>query len=927
MVEDSSFTVDRLVSAFPALDHLVRYGGHYFSNQPPGLALIVAAMYRAAAALGSDPSWASTAAALATAAAGALLGPVIYSTSRRLGGGPRSSLAAALLAVLGNLAGVYAGSAFPHSLAALLLGLSLALLLRDGSLSGLWAGIPAACAAVTDFHVFPVALSAAVVLAFFKGRRRQAVGFALPLLISGAAMAVFNWYLFGAPWRFPWLLQSVSGAVPSYSYPSALSLLHLMFGSGGLMVVSPWLALALPGWLRLWREDRAKALTMGVPIAAGLLILASFSRADGDVTDDARRAIILISMLASLVPVGLEWASERLAGRLLWPGVIMLAGYSVAYAASLRLRLMTLAPAEPTWPTSWVPLALLAACGLLVGTISLVAGKSRSIKGVLVPASTAVFLGLVAILTLLPVAIARAEALSSPVGENLLGNSDFSVRDPRSGWPVGWEGSGGVQGLARTGGVQMAPGAALTSPLIEVRSTNPLMVELGVAGGPVQLTFQWEDLAHRTLERDTYIVSYSTQRTSASAPPGATGVKLEIKATGDTLLSHVRVWEAGIRVEPFPDYYRAALAFSFDWETAMGGAIHSRGDPNHDVAGAVGAGLKMREGARWLGDLLAQRHVSATFFATGYNLLFGNRERQQFVGNPTYKWASRKNGWASDYWTTHPWYSDDPYTDYATDPAWYFGDLTLYLRGLGHDIQTHTFGHLYVRGTKPEELDADLREWNRVAAQLGLAPAVTFSFPWTSSNSVGAAHYRVLVQNGIRYVTRTYDNPHPYELRALPDAPELVFLPDQQLEANPDSLSRALLSMEEAVIRRGYLSLWSHPEDAADPQGKYVWSAAVERALHLRGSGDLWIENVTTLLEYGRALRGLSVATSRWGSTWRATLTYDGDRVLNGVTLALPGNVWRATVDGQPWTDFRDSRLRLPYLQPGTTLQLVAELK
>ena len=104
-----------------------------------------------------------------------------------------------------------------------------------------------------------------------------------------------------------------------------------------------------------------------------------------------------------------------------------------------------------------------------------------------------------------------------------------------------------------------------------------------------------------------------------------------------------------MRVEPFPDGQRAALAFSFDWESAMGGLIHSRsGEANAEGEGAavsMGAdgapsvadaeekGLRMRDGAQFLADLFARYGIRATFYATGYDLLSGNPTCEKFLGD------------------------------------------------------------------------------------------------------------------------------------------------------------------------------------------------------------------------------------------------------------------------------------------------------
>ena len=72
--------------------------------------------------------------------------------------------------------------------------------------------------------------------------------------------------------------------------------------------------------------------------------------------------------------------------------------------------------------------------------------------------------------------------------------------------------------------------------------------------------------------------------------------------------------------------------------------------------------------------------------------------------------------WASSDCARHEKIGDDPCSTEAAAPAWYFASETRALAAAGHEIASHSFGHLYVRGVKPEQLDADLQEWNRAAS-------------------------------------------------------------------------------------------------------------------------------------------------------------------------------------------------------------------
>ncbi len=927
--EDNVFAVDRLVDSKADLDYLVRFGGHFFSDRAPGLALLVSALYRPVLPLWPDPIVASRllqAAAVMFAVLTIYLG---YSLSRRLGASLLASSAAAVLLAFGSAYGFSIPTALNQQFSGFLAALSVWLMLKAKSPgTALFAGTAAGYAALVHMPMAAGLLAAGIAFTVDRRRARPLAAFLLPLITGVALSASYNWYIFGAPWRTP-AYMAWGSAAPTFLGRPAVDILALLIGEKGILTATPLLVAVFPGWLRLRYGNPRAAWALASLLSLAVAAELGLYRLWFGTSTQQGPLIGTLPILFPLMALGMDAVATSLPRPLSMGTIGATSVYSIAYYGYLWTNLGTsdwLAGLGKNWFSAlWFPVLGIATA------LAFQLTKSIPVRiHTFLTAMLAVGGGLLlATMTVVPIMAARAEASSSNHGENLLGNGSFSSLDPDSGKPLGWDVRGPLDAV-RQGAITLSPPTQISSPLVEVRSRNPLVVEVSATEGPIEVSYQWEDLAHRVLEIDTYTLgppAHWRQEASASPPIDAVGMRLVLRPMRTTTILSVFLWEDGVRLEPFPNYYRGGLAFSFDWETAMGGAIHSRGDPNHDVAGAEAMGMKMREGAKWLGDLLADYGISGTFFATGYNLLDGNPTRRQFVGNPTYRWANRKNGWASDYWVSHPWYSDDPYGDYTSDPAWYFGDLTRYLLGQRHDIQTHTFGHLYVRGTKPEELDEDLKEWNRVAIEAGLPPAVAFSFPWTSSNSVGTEHFRVLAKNGIKYVTRTYDDPYPFELRTLPEATDLMFFPDMQLEPDRGSLENAIRKMEEAIVRRGYISFWTHPSDVVGEEGQRVWSEIVHQATRKSRSGELWIDNITSILDYHRGLQQVRVSSFKLGNTWRFMVVNEGTALLRGVTLSLPGSIVRAEVEGEPWKDFAGSRMRLPDLAPGTPVEVVVTLK
>jgi hypothetical protein len=498
-----------------------------------------------------------------------------------------------------------------------------------------------------------------------------------------------------------------------------------------------------------------------------------------------------------------------------------------------------------------------------------------------------------------------------------------------------------------------------------------MVIDAPAPDASVQVRLLWFDAALTLLswdDRPSFPAHGRSGRTNDTAfyseisvaPAKAAYVQLEVR-NGDSgglwiLIRHLQFSQEGVYVEPHPHATSGSLAFSFDWETAMGGAVHSKGDEIHDVAGAVQHGLEMREGADWLNNLFVTNHISATFYGTGYSLLDGNTERRTFNGDPTYKWATPKNGWQSEYWLTHPWFSDDPFGTYESDPAWYFGDQTRALMSAGHEIAPHTFAHIYVRGSNPQELATDLDEWIGHAKLAGVPPPNTFAFPWRSSNSLTSDFYDVLSSRGIRAVTRIYA-PDMKDLYTLGNAvvytdirnaqpyPDMPVMPDfllgspsasagEEAGGAPITREQGLEVIKETVARRGTTSFWQHPEQLArDPSFDVVraaWTDVVGEAARERDNGRLWIATVAEITAYQRDVMSVtaSIQPGIPGGKWRLEVRNASGKELRGVTLTLPGEA--SAVTGQIGTvqsvshpDPGKTRLGAPGQFAGPTRQLV----
>jgi hypothetical protein len=383
----------------------------------------------------------------------------------------------------------------------------------------------------------------------------------------------------------------------------------------------------------------------------------------------------------------------------------------------------------------------------------------------------------------------------------------------------------------------------------------------------------------------------------------------------DTSQSPIPNPQSLVSIEPWPEGRRGALSFSFDWETAMGGLIHSLSD---DVASANPAerGLRMREGITTTLGLFRPYGIRATYYANGYNFLLGNPDRRQFMGDPTFSWAtpatSERKGWSTDRWTTTPWFADDPYGTVQSDPGWYFGDLIAVLQREKQDIQTHTFSHMYGAYASADDWRADLQAWREVASERGVAMARSLAFPWSSSAGMSYANWDVLEQAGITSVTRTNINLPQFQLadraslrcRSVPGHERILACPDFYMHDRA-SAAQAMLLIERAIAAGGMIDLWAHTEEVVSPEQIALWGQVVGYAAQQRDAGKLWIAPLAEIADWQAAVAELKIENVEWrnqGDSAAPTLSFTiqnvSERNLSAVTLKLPFQPKKISVDG-----------------------------
>lgn len=495
---------------------------------------------------------------------------------------------------------------------------------------------------------------------------------------------------------------------------------------------------------------------------------------------------------------------------------------------------------------------------------------------------------------------------------------------------------------SEAGGAELASAASEWQPVAlwqpGATSWSALSAAFRAPAGAAQLRVAIEPAADNRLYLDAMHVRRGGNPADPQPAPGATAI------AGDARLPVIAPW---------PNGYQAALSFSWDWETTMGGLIHSRslaGDDLNSADDPTSRGLRMREGITATLELFRQYNIRSTYYATGYNFLSGNTAQQTFMGDPTFTWATKANGWRRD-WSHTRWFSSDPYGSIQTNPDYYFADLARELQQAGHDIQSHTFSHLYGGYASPAEWQADLAAWRATAAADGMSAARSLAFPWSSSAGMSDASWRALEDSGVTSITRTNWSQPNYQLvdragwrcRAVPGHERILACPDFYMIAGRTTPPSAAISVAHAgggrdaaiaeigraIAQGGTIDIWAHTEEATMPAQLADWRAVIEHAARARDAGTLWIAPLSAIADWQAALPSVQVkrvelqADDAQGSA-RWAITNASQHDLIGLTLRLPFKPGHVLVEDREQTGAAGSQsLRLD-IRAGQTLGVLA---
>jgi hypothetical protein len=172
------------------------------------------------------------------------------------------------------------------------------------------------------------------------------------------------------------------------------------------------------------------------------------------------------------------------------------------------------------------------------------------------------------------------------------------------------------------------------------------------------------------------------------------------------------------------------------------------------------------------------------------------------------------------------------------------------------------------------------------------------------------ASWQELEQAGITSVTRTNWRQRQYMIvsaddghcRPVPGHERILACPDFYLTTQ--SAAQALKLIDHTIAVSGTIDLWAHTEEVTSPNQIAAWGEVAGYAARQRDEGKLWIAPLAEIADWQQARRELRVESSELRvagaeTPLKFTITNDGSHGLNGITVQLPFDVGRFTVDGK----------------------------
>jgi hypothetical protein len=363
IVDDHTFAIDRGVQRWGATADVSPAGGHVYSNKAPGSSLLAVPAYAVVRWLGGDPSLATTLwlCRVVTGVIPALLFLwLLWGFLERFTPDPDVRRLVIVAYALGSMAMTCTLLYFSHQLGAICIASAWILASdvadrRRSVVAMAAAGALAGAAPLVDYQAafagVPVFIYLIVRVRGWPARELVrlfaigAIAAAVPILV----LLAYHDACFGSPFRTGYDASQTFAQFHQQGFLGITTLRwHAFYGSlfaadNGLVALAPWLVLAVPGGVVLWRRgDRGTVLTSVAVVVIYVLFVSSINFWRGGWGVGPRYITAMLPFVLPLVAVAISAWRERVT----WIGVA--GGAVIAGVTVYTLSAATF----PYWPDS-----------------------------------------------------------------------------------------------------------------------------------------------------------------------------------------------------------------------------------------------------------------------------------------------------------------------------------------------------------------------------------------------------------------------------------------------------------------------------------------------------------------------------------------------------------------------------------------------
>ncbi|HEY5925277.1 MAG TPA: hypothetical protein VIV11_26520 [Kofleriaceae bacterium] len=334
IADDGTFAIDSGVRRWGATADVSPSGGHMYSNKAPGSSLLVVPVYAVVSWIGGPPSlgvslWLSR--VVAGVIPALLFLWLLWGFLERYAPEPAVRRLVLIAYALGSLAMTYSILFYSHQLAAICIAsawiFAVDVVERKRDVRWMTAvGLLAGAAPLVDYQAafagVPIAIYIAVKLWAWP-RREAAKAIAIAAGAAAIPIAILLWYhtvCFGSPLRTGYDATQTFAHLHQQGFLGISELrAEAFWGSffrpdNGLFVLSPWLLLAVPGGVLLWRRgDRATTLVCAAVAIIFILFISSISFWRGGWGVGPRYVTAMLPFWVPLVAVAVDtWRTRPL---------------------------------------------------------------------------------------------------------------------------------------------------------------------------------------------------------------------------------------------------------------------------------------------------------------------------------------------------------------------------------------------------------------------------------------------------------------------------------------------------------------------------------------------------------------------------------------------------------------------------------------